>query len=176
MKKTYAAKDNSIKKYIIILAVFVLIGAGILLVLKFMPEKPAEEKSFTTEDFSITLTDSFKQEQYESFTYAFSSKNIVVLASKEEFSLFEDKEIMTEQEYAQLIIDTNKLEASVSKGENGIIYFMYEAKGDDVYTYFATTHKTDDSYWLIQFSGPKDKFVNYEEQVKQWAASISFNK
>lgn len=175
MKNFLTKNKKAILSFAVLCAITIIISSAIVILPKILPEKTPEEKVFNTEAFSLTLTDNFSEEQFDGFNCAFTSKNVAVLVSKEDFSLFSDKEIMTEEEYAQLVISANELSSEIGTTDGGFTCFTYEATSDDTYTYFASTHKSEDAYWLVQFCTPKDKFPEYEEQIRIWTDSFRFN-
>ena len=45
---------------------------------------------------------------------------------------------------------------------------------DGTYHYFVTIHKSDDSFWLVQFATLTKKIDKYAESFIKWADSVSF--
>lgn len=139
-----------------------------------------KEKEFAASGMRITLTDAFKEGKYYNMTayYDWEDEDITVSATKEAFSLLEDEGESTTRsldEYAKTLMKASELTAEV-KNENGLTYFTFEKTPYDVtYIYYAVVFRTNDAYWLFQFTCPKDKENKYSEQIMEWARSIHFD-
>lgn len=137
------------------------------------------EKTFTNKGLSITLNESFAEYDHINFTVAYSSAKVAVFALKEEFTLFEGTDYgadTTLDEYANLVIVGNSLEAEISH-ENDLTSFTYEAMANgDNFTYFATVHKTGDAFWLIQFAVKSDNYESEKDNILAYAKSIAFTE
>ena len=139
-----------------------------------------KEKEFAASGMRITLTDAFKEGKYYNMTayYDWEEEDVTVSATKEAFSLLEDEGESTTQsldEYAKALMKASELTAEV-KNENGLTYFNFEKTPNDVtYIYYAIVFRTDDAYWLFQFTCPKDSENKYAGQIMEWAQSIRFD-
>ena len=130
-------------------------------------------KTFTAEGMSITLTNRFSKLSYAGFTAVYGASDVAVFALKEEFTLVGD---YTLDEYAALVIDVNGLEGVTASTKDGLTSFLYERENDGVnYTYFATVHKTQDAFWLIQFAVESKDYAKKEADILEYAKSISFS-
>lgn len=128
------------------------------------------EKVFSKSGLSITLTEDFREEDYLSFTATYESKNVLVIALKEEYVLFEDK--ISLEEYAQLVIDVNQIDADVKKTD-GLINFSYIAQANGKnYKYFAVVYEGSDAFWMVQFACENEKYDELESTILQYAKSV----
>lgn len=158
----------------------IMIGAVILgLVVGFLLTwKPApKEKVFTCEDMQITLNESFGETEYMGYKTVYRSKNAVILVLKDNISeLPSEFKTMTTEEYGEFIIELNQYsESSTVEQKDGLIYFEYEATsdGEDFY-YFSTIYRTEDAFWVIQFSTKQEDADKMQDDFIEWAKSVSF--
>ena len=133
------------------------------------------DKEFSKAGMSITLTSDFAETEVVTQTATYQSKDSVVMALKEEFTLFEELGIssdMTLGEYAELIFQTNAITSTVEEKE-GLTCFRYqkEINGKEM-TYFAVVEKGSDAYWLFQFSCESKNYEKLEKSFIEWAKTI----
>ena len=134
-------------------------------------------KTFTKLEMSIELNSSFAEKTIISQTAYYESKNVIVTALREEFSLLEGVENWSLTEYGEACVSANGLTGvSVSLSENGkYSYFVYEKEVNGVkYSYLATCHKTSEAFWLIQFATFSNKYEKEKEQFYKYIDSIQF--
>lgn len=135
-----------------------------------------EEKQFSKEGATITLTDEFTEKDLVSQTAYYESMDSIVVMLKEEFTLFEEAgyEDMTLSEYADLVIQANSLSAE-RKEEEGLTCFTYEKEQNGKnFEYYATVFKGPDAYWLIQFACETKNFDDFLPDFQKWANSVTF--
>lgn len=133
-------------------------------------------KTFEKSGMQITLTSNFVEKEIVSQTAYYESPNAIVTALKEEFSLVPGFSSYSLSKYTDLVLSNNKLTATKQSREGKeYLYFTYEktVSGKDFY-YLATTHKTTDAFWLIQFACTVDKKEEKTETFLKWADSITF--
>ena len=174
-----ANRKRSKKKGLIVLAVAAVVGLvfGYLIGSGAFSDKTPEAKTFSSDGMSITLTDEFRETDIKNYTVAYDSRNVAVFALKESFSLAEGFEDYTLKEYADAVIQANKLSGAETKTADGLTYFEYEftnPETKDTYHYFSCVYKTDDAFWLIQFTTLSENMDLYAVQMKEWAKSVTF--
>lgn len=131
-------------------------------------------KEFSGSGMTITLTKAFEEVEYQGFTQCYESREAVVFMLKEEFSLVPGLEDYTLEDYADLVLSSNSIDAEV-KTENGVMYFTYTSAPDGTtFYYMATLHKSSDAFWLIQFATPESMKDEYHSLFLEWAASVEF--
>ena len=137
-------------------------------------------EQFAVDNMQITLTNEFTTESYQGYNGVFASKEVAVFVLKEDFSLLENFEDYTLQQYGELVIDNNGLTGSVELNEvEGICYFDYEYNNTEentTYYYMSTLFKSDDAFWIIQFAVPAEDAENYLPQLIEWAKTVTFVK
>lgn len=156
-----------------ILILLCLMGA-----LLFCSACAPKEKIFTKSGMSITLTDAFTEGKFYSMTAYYESEDNTVSAIREPFSVLEENGVSTDltlEEYAKTFIEDNEIGSEVFT-EDGLTYFTYEKTIDDVcYLYFETVFRSEDSYWLFQFTCPKDAYGEMKTEFVKWAKSVRFS-
>lgn len=135
-------------------------------------------KTFEKSGMQITLTNKFMEKEYVSMTAYYESSNAIVTVVKEFFTDFTSLgvEVNTLEDYTDIVISGNGLTATKHTRENqDYIYFTYErsVSGKSFY-YLATTHKSSDAYWLIQFACVVDNKEQFTETFLEYADSVTF--
>ncbi len=137
----------------------------------------ASPKDFTCEGMTVTLTDRFKETEYEGYTVCYGSPDVMVIVLKESFSLQAGLDQMTLDEYAKLVLQANasKSPSEITKHEGfqSMEYDFLNEKENQTYSYFSTMFKGPDAFWLIQFAcktedydANKDTFLTYANSIK----------
>lgn len=136
----------------------------------------ATPQEFSKDGVSITLTSQFEELTQEGCVAVYGSRSEAVMIQKEEFSMLAEigiNENSTVEDYANAVIEANGLSDSTVEERDGIVCFTYTAKsGMKTYAYLATAHKTEDAFWLIQFSTTDKKFEEKEASFLSFAKSI----
>ena len=136
----------------------------------------AEPETFSKDGVSITLTSQFEELEQEGCVAVYGSHSEAVMIQKEEFAALAEIGIhkdSTTEDYANAVIRANDLSESTVEERDGIVCFTYTAKsGLKTYTYLATAHKSEDAFWLIQFSTSDKKFEEKESTFLSYAKSI----
>lgn len=182
-EEVLANRKKGNKKGLIVLVIALVVGmlAGAIPGLSgaFDNVKVTAEQ-FAVDNMQITLTNEFTTESYQGYNGVFASKEVAVFVLKEDFSLLENFEDYTLQQYGELVIDNNGLTGSVELNEvEGICYFDYEYNNTEentTYYYMSTLFKSDDAFWIIQFAVPAEDAENYLPQLIEWAKTVTFVK
>lgn len=172
-----ANRKKGSRKGIAILVVALIVGFLVGLARPLLENAGQNDpKEFSVEGMAITLTEAFEEESYQGFTQCYESSSVAVFTLKEAFTLMAGLEDYTLEDYASLVVQSNNMDDSVLKTENGILYFDYTAQGGDgdEYYYLATLHKGPDAFWLIQFATPASNDEKLRDQFISWAASVEF--
>lgn len=135
---------------------------------------------FEKDGMSITLSSAFSVLEQEGLTVAYQSRNSVVLVSKEPFSVLESAKLdgdSTQKEYAEAVLLAQGLEGIEILEGDGLTYFVYErSAGRSDYSYFASVHKSESAFWLIQFSCSFDEFDAMRPTFVTYAQSVTFSE
>ena len=138
----------------------------------------ANPKDFTCEGMTITLTDRFKEANYEGYTVCYESSDMMVIVLKESFSLQAGLSDMTLDEYANLVRQANasKSPSELTKHENyqSMEYSYLNEQENQTYTYFSTMFKGTDAFWLIQFASREEDYASCKETFMNFANSVKF--
>ncbi len=140
-----------------------------------------KENTFTHDSgFSITLNDSFKEENYNNYTVSYNSADITVFVLKEEFSLMEGFGDYTVLEYAEMVRESNSKHSPTKIMEdNSLVSFEYgyfNKEENIAYKYFTTLFKGDDAFWLVQFACTADEYETLRPQMIQYAKTVNVNQ
>lgn len=172
--KRFAAINISIIAFIVIFGFL----AGFALAFFEDNYSSSAPKTFTIEGMQITLTDNFTEENYEEYTSCYDSKNVAVFTLKEDFSLFEGGgENYSIEEYADLVEKANGLSDDTLEYIKGIPCLNYDFTNPDyniTYSNLTFLYKSDNAFWIVQFTSEKNKFDEYSAQMAEWAESVIF--
>lgn len=142
------------------------------------------EYTFEKENFSITLTDDFKEISNSPYTYYFvagsdtetTSDDLAVMIARDPLGAFADGQTeiqLTPEEYAQQFLEKNYLEIPVRVDELDNVCFSYTpAILNRQYLYYGTVKCAEDAYWLCQFVCCREDAKTYGDKFMEWAASI----
>lgn len=164
----------------LILVVAFIVGLGI----GFLNEYNSADNAIDGEPVNIIddsgvkmkLTDSFEETELDGFTFAYASEDVVVFGVNESFSLMEGFEKYSPEEYGELVIENNGVDAQL-QNENGVIFFEYEFYNSEVdvnYSYFVAVYKSFDSFWTVNFAVAEEDYEIYRPLFLEWAESVMF--
>lgn len=175
-----ANRKKGVLKGLPILVIAVIVGAliGYFLTSGLLFRRSARAKTFSSDGMTITLTEDFKETKMEPYTVVYESKDAAVFVLREPFSLTSGFENNSLKDYADLVIRANNLGSAEVKTEDGLTYFVYQftnPETKDVYHYFSYVYKTDDAFWMIQFTTLDKNAKAYAKQTKEWAKSVTFS-
>lgn len=106
-------------------------------------------KTFTSDDFQITLTQEFQEMEMTGYNACYGTEDAVVFALKEEFELYDGLDAYTLEQYGELVIANNGLEGTATlETVESLSCFEYQYSGidEEEYHYFVTLFKTDDAF------------------------------
>lgn len=136
-----------------------------------------EPREFNCQGMTITLTEAFEETEPGNYTACYESKNTMVFALKEEFTIADGFEDYTLEEYGQLVMMANGMEDELNTTD-GVMWFTYtydSPEHDQDFYYFATVHKGNDAFWLIQFATTESLAEQYMPQFLEWAKTVTFS-
>ena len=173
-------KRGTLKGMLVLIpAVIVGVVAGNLISSVLFPNKnnTPVAKDFSSNGMTITLTDEFTKADVEQYTVAYDSEDVAVFALKEEFTMADDLQNYTLEQYGDLIIQNNNLSSSKIENIDGLTTFEYEFTNpdtNDTYKFFSFVYKTNDAFWLVQFATRTENVDEYSSKIVEWAKTISF--
>ena len=162
------------KKYLsvllIIVTVFMLTGCS--------TKEDPDAQRFVEKDFEITLNKGFVRKELAGIEYYYENQDMYVgvTVNNESKQLFENAGVDFPDDvkgYAEFVIKANRLTDTkvVTKGSYAQFSYTKTANGKEYY-YYGTTHKSGDTYWMINFYCNSNKAEEYQEQFAKWADSI----
>lgn len=151
--------------------------------------KDADEKVFKTKDFSITLTEAFKQNRTNAYAGHFEAADAEVFIIKEARADFpEEKQNMPlydqkgiQEYYAELVwrnhLKMEGLTAPTYDDKNGLICLEFTEMKDTGVSekVFCSMYQNNDAYWTAQFRCAEADYETYKPLFIKWAQSIVLN-
>jgi hypothetical protein len=130
----------------------------------------ASPMTFTKEDFQITLTDEFSATEEEDFFASYTSDTAMVLAVRDDKSLFED---ITLAEYGELVLSVNNREGHPLTTEGDLLYFEYTdvPDGQEIY-YFVVCCEGENAFWIVNFATPASNRAEFKQTFLEWAKTL----
>ena len=172
-----ANRKKTKRKFFPVLIIAALVGgvAGFFVTSGIMDTVKPE--TFSSGGMQITLTSEFEETDMAGFTVCYDSRTAAVFALKESFTLMPGFGDYTLTEYGQLVLDANGFDSTVKlQTTDGLTWFDYVAEGNDGndYYYFCVVYKSNDAFWLVQFTTPDGKAETMTDTFVQWAKSVTF--
>lgn len=134
---------------------------------------------FAYDGMTITLTDDFKQTEEEGFTVCFDSGAVVIFCLKEKFTLKDGLNNMSVEEYTESVREVNSdLDSTDVVSEDGYAYMEYSFNNlilGKTFRYMCTVFKTEDAFWMIQFSCEEFVYEHYKPKFASWAKTVRFS-
>ena len=172
-------RKNGLKIGLIVLVCCIAVGAvvGFFIGKGVVTGSLSSDEVFTDSGMSITLTKEFSKQSLDGYTVAYASEKVAVFALKEEFSLLENFENYSLDEYAELVKEANGISAEVYH-EDGLTYICKTYKDPEsgaTFDYFISLYKSDDAFWMVQFAVDETIKDKFDENIRKWAKSVSFD-
>ena len=180
-------QDNPMKKpkmsKILLIAFLMAICAGLgsfavrFLFKELSNKEIAQEKEFSSNGMTITLTTAFKEGDYITQTASYVSKDVIVLALKESFASSEGFGDISLKEYGELVLKANKKTDIGLSDYDGLQGFEYDATDGNTKQdlhFWLFTYKADDAFWLIQFCTLQEYQQEFRDKILFWAKSVRF--
>ena len=164
-------KKNNRKGAVITIAAAIFgVIIGNLVVGGLFGAENVSPKTFTKEDFQITLTDGFEASEEAGFFSFYHSKTAMVFTVREEKEIFGD---ITLEEYGDLVLQANNKTGIQMNQADGFIWFEYTDTPDtqEIY-YLAVCCKGEDAFWIVNFATPATNRNQYKEDFLSWAKTI----
>lgn len=165
-----AKQKKNGRKGTVIMVVSIVIGLAIGLFLPGGFLSTPSPKTFTKEDFQITLTDDFKVTEEEGFFAAYSSKTAMVFTVREEKEIFGDISL---EEYGELVLQANGRTGAKMNREEGFVWFEYtDTPGEQEVYYLAVCYQSEDAFWIVNFATPASNRGEYKDMFFNWAKTV----
>ncbi len=165
---------------LIILIAAIIVGAiaGFLPTSGILSGGLGDEKVFSSDGMTITLTEDFEKADFDGYTVTYDSRFAAVFAIKESFAEAPVLSDYSIEEYADLLAEVNELTDAQIKKDGEHTYVEYDAETDsgETYRYFTYVYKADDAFWFVQFAVPAENAEKYAEDISAWAKSVTFGE
>lgn len=154
-----------------IAAIVLGLALGLSLSRGFFGTASASPKTFTKEDFQITLTDAFASTEEAGCFAFYRSKSAMVFTIREAKEFFGD---ITTEEYGDLVLEANGRTGIQMNQEDGFIWFEYTdtPEQQEIY-YLAVCCQSKDAFWVVNFATPATNREQYKDTFLSWAKSIA---
>ena len=134
-------------------------------------------KTYSANGVKVTMKDGLTEKTNMNFTTYLEGTDVMFTALKESFDITKQinlDENSSVREYTEKVLQANGLNETINE-KDGLTYFTYEKEiSGTKYFYFATTYKSNDAFWLINFAClAKDK-AKYESKFIKWAKTVEF--
>ena len=134
-------------------------------------------KTFTQDEFSITLSEDYGMVPHVSYFVSYETADKkAVLVTKDRKFIVEDiagKTNLSLLEYANLVIETNR-KGNDPNETDGVIWYTYTDNAG--FTYLATVHKSQEAFWLVQFVCETTEFDDLKDTFFTYAKSVSIKE
>ena len=139
-----------------------------------------QAKTFSSDGISIMANSDFKQTSKYGHALYLESDYATISVKREKMAdlsgLDENSQL---RDYTDSVISNNSLNDVTAQnfgGTGGYDYFSYDKnENNNDLTYFVTTAKGSDSFYLVTMQSKKADYKNYEENFKTWAKSLKFD-
>lgn len=138
-------------------------------------------KDFSWQGLRITLTEAFEEKEIteKSATYT-SYRDLyaveITYESLEDLILMEYDPLMTPEDYAEMSITDNELEAEVQV-KDGVVYYNYTDMADRrEFTNMVTVHRCGDGFWLVRFAALTEDYEKAEGDFISFAKTVTDDK
>lgn len=165
-------KKSGVRGIIVfILALLVGFGGGYGITSLIFDIIEGQEKDFTAGQMTITLNESFTQQNLFGYSAVYASEDIIVFVSKDT-SVFPGT---TKEGYAKSLIRNNNLDCELEK-DGGLYRFIYNATEENgkEYSYYAYVYENEGTFWFIQFSTLTKDAKKYADDISDFAKSVRF--
>lgn len=137
-----------------------------------------DNKTYTHEGLSITLPDTFKKSEQDTYTFYYTSDTAICLGLKESKESINtaNLSVASLDDYAGIIMNKSGITSELTNYNDKAKYFTWDKKVNETdYSYIGFVTETDDAFWLIQFASLKDSFENSKNDFFKYFDSIKIN-
>ena len=171
-----ANRRKSSRRSILITVAAVVVGViiGLASTGVLFPEKP---QTFSSADYSITLTNTFDKKNYSGFHATYERYDALVMISKETFTELGEYASLSVAEYNDIIRTSNTASGKTAlQSKDGLCYFDYTADVDgDNFSYRVFAFKGSDAFWLVQIAVLTEDMSAMEADIMEWAKTFTPN-
>lgn len=168
-----ANRKKGTRKGLGVLIAALIIGVIVGLVIGFLSVLP-EDKTFSSDGMTITLTDEFRKFNDDEYTAVYDSAKVAVFVSKVDATKEDSL-----AEFAEMLAVYSDLSPDSVKTADGLTYITYNninSQNNVTYQYTAYLYQTDDAFWVVEFATDKKDADDYAKDITEWAKSVRFEK
>ncbi len=151
---------------------------GILVIDVPIKELFSKTTTFTVEEMNITLPKEFNpSNSLSGFTACYVSEEVSVFVTKEAFAENSNLSLYSLENYRLNLLHQNGLMYNDLRNPENNPYFVYDYVNPNTtitYSYFTFTFETAEGFWIVQFATEKGNAAKYENQIIEWANTITF--
>ena len=127
-----------------------------------------DPKTFTYDDFQITLTEAFDEDIIDGYDVCYLSDDVACFVLRESVTGEEGDAPMTLQEYAEAFTEYNEIPLETMK--NGMYGFTFSEDVDgELCNYYGFFCEGNGEVWTVQFAVFAPYVSQYEQQIYDWA-------
>lgn len=133
-----------------------------------------KDKVFSTDKFSITLTEDFEVFEDEAAEVGAVAKGIEVYAIADTFEEGSEESKMNATEYVESLVGITDTATKMSD-HNGVPYVDYKYKGENddvVKNYKVFCYKGEDCFWMVHFITESGYSNVYKPHIFEWVETI----
>lgn len=133
-----------------------------------------KEKVFSTDKFSITLTENFEVLEDDAIEVGAVAKGIEVYAVADTFEEGSEESKMNATEYVDSLVATTDTATKMSD-HNGVPYVDYKYKGENddiVKNYKVFCYKGENCFWMVHFITESGYANVYKPHIFEWVETI----
>lgn len=133
-----------------------------------------KEKVFSTDKFSITLTENFEVFEDSAVEVGAVAKGIEVYAIADTFKEDSEEAKMSAEEYVKNLVGTTDSATKISD-HNGVplVEYKYKGENDDIVkSYKVFCYKGEDCFWMVHFITESGYSNVYNPYIPQWVETI----
>ncbi len=135
-----------------------------------------KEKLFNKDNFKITLTDAFKEDDYKGANYYFISKKAGLTVLEESYDELAKLNLSSEStldDYANAVMEANGKNIKINKEDN-FYYFTYDSTTEnDRYYDMSALYKGKNGFWLLNFFGKYDDREDLKNDFLKYAKTVN---
>ncbi|MGN1081583.1 MAG: YcxB family protein [Acutalibacteraceae bacterium] len=142
-----------------------------------------KEKTFTSGDYSITLTAEFEQTEYDEFDFSAETNGACVYSFKvarDELVQYGYDGEITMEEYIESVLssfdDINEV-TEIKSLDNGMLYVTYASEADgELYFYTDIFTQSEDAFWGTEFYCFYEDKADYEQKFIDWGKTVTIGQ
>ena len=167
-------RKQCLKKGFWIVPLTIIIYAVLIIAVLKIPFNKPQPKVFTNCGMSITLNEDFVTEDKNDVYAVYTSNEIFIGIARAPLGNFAD---CSAAEFCDKRIETNRFD-TVTQQKDGLTFYEYEVtySKNNQWHHITFVYKTDEPFYLANFSIRKDLYDDYKDDIFEYAKSVTFQK